>query len=431
MRIHAQFVRRPHASVATPVADECGGAGHTTRAQMTTVRTYLFHQFLRTAGSVSLILLIIGAADALFRTAQAAVDPSTSLQLALLYMVNAVIGSILPIGVYFGLFLAIGRMCQTQELYSLYGCGVPRTEIRRVLFILITPILLFSTVVSFFVYPALKLQASQMRTGNTQSHIIATLEHGGILSAGRLTAMRAPPFGAPSVDGGIGSPPPGVDIAALPPREDIGSPPPGVDIAALPPREDIGSPPLGVDIDSTETAMVMVYRLDGSYLIQLANSLSPDASAGARPSAFSTAKGEIYFRSDKSDITAKFQYGDSRFDLFEGGGQKRALRAKDKNIIQLWHSANLADRIELQKRILAPLMFLICFVFAVYCAEIMPRQSSYARLPQALIMLAAVFLSIRFGADLIKSGVIPLQPGLWIFVPVAVALAFVLYRLRR
>ncbi|MCA8836309.1 MAG: LptF/LptG family permease [Proteobacteria bacterium] len=413
MRIHAQFVRRPHASAATPVADECGGAGHTTRAQMTTVRTYLFHQFLRTAGSVSLILLIIGAADALFRTAQAAVDPSTSLQLALLYMVNAVIGSILPIGVYFGLFLAIGRMCQTQELYSLYGCGVPRTEIRRVLFILITPILLFSTVVSFFVYPALKLQASQMRTGNTQSHIIATLEHGGILSAGRLTAMRAPPFGAPSVDGGIGSPPPGVDIGALPPREDI------------------GSPPLGVDIDSTETAMVMVYRLDGSYLIQLANSLSPDASAGARPSAFSTAKGEIYFRSDKSDITAKFQYEDSRFDLFGSGGQKRALRAKDKNIIQLWHSANLADRIELQKRILAPLMFLICFVFAVYCAEIMPRQSSYARVPQAMIMLAAVFLSIRFGADLIKSGVIPLQPGLWIFVPVAVALAFVLYRLRR
>ncbi|MCH9664163.1 MAG: LptF/LptG family permease [Gammaproteobacteria bacterium] len=413
MRIHAQFVRRPHASVATPVADECGGAGHTTRAQMTTVRTYLFHQFLRAAGSVSLILLIIGAADALFRTAQAAVDPSTSLQLALLYMVNAVIGSILPIGVYFGLFLAIGRMCQTQELYSLYGCGVPRTEIRRVLFILITPILLFSTVVSFFVYPALKLQASQMRTGNTQSHIIATLEHGGILSAGRLTAMRAPPFGAPSVDGGIGSPPPGVDIGALPPREGI------------------GSPPLGVDIDSTETAMVMVYRLDGSYLIQLANSLSPDASAGARPSAFSTAKGEIYFRSDKSDITAKFQYEDSRFDLFGSGGQKRALRAKDKNIIQLWHSANLADRIELQKRILAPLMFLICFVFAVYCAEIMPRQSSYARVPQAMIMLVAVFLSIRFGADLIKNGVIPLQPGLWIFVPAAVALAFVLYRLRR
>ena len=177
--------------------------------------------------------------------------------------------------------------------------------------------------------------------------------------------------------------------------------------------------------------MVMVYRLDGSYLIQLANSLSPDASAGARPSAFSTAKGEIYFRSDKSDITAKFQYEDSRFDLFGSGGQKRALRAKDKNIIQLWHSANLADRIELQKRILAPLMFLICFVFAVYCAEIMPRQSSYARVPQAMIMLVAVFLSIRFGADLIKNGVIPLQPGLWIFVPAAVALAFVLYRLRR
>ena len=345
---------------------------------MTVVRAYLFSQFLRACAAISLVLLAIGLIDVLMRLVRSSIDASALAYLAILYIINAFVGSVLPIGVYFGIFFAIGRLCQRQELQSLYGCGVPRTETRAVLAMIVAPVLLFSASVSFFIYPALKVQSSQASQESHSERIAGLIASGGVYSDGALSAMSAP--ARPGQDG----------------------------------RAD----------------RLLIYRYDQAYLIQIAE--AEGAEEPARHGAtVDSGQGWAYYRNDESGVTGSFRFEASDFLLNEPSPRQRPLHPKERNIVQLWRADSLADSIELQKRLLAPLLVLLCFVFAAYAAEILPRQSCYARMPQAVALLVSCFVSIRFGGDFIAGGILPLYPGLWLLLPANALLALALYRIAR
>ena len=346
---------------------------------MTIIRFYVFRQFVLTLATLALILMVITVADGLFQLARANISLGIAIQVFSANLLSASVEAILPISVYLGLFIVIGRMCQFSELHTIYGCGIASAEVRKVLILSVLPILLFCSLMSWFVLPKFQASLHEYTLRSQHEKINDTLNNSGIVNFRNFTAMHLDKSNS--------------SAETKNPDEDI----------------------------------LLITRKGRDYVIHKADHYQRTDSES--DVTYQLDQGKLYYRQSETDLVGAVEFDRAHYTLadMESASDAKPL---SKDVFQLWQSGVLRDKVALQKRFLLPVLLLITFIFAIYCAEILPRQSAFAHFPQALIMLGAVFFVNRYGDNFVNSGLIAINPGMWFYLPIIIGLALLLLRHR-
>ncbi len=95
-------------------------------------------------------------------------------------------------------------------------------------------------------------------------------------------------------------------------------------------------------------------------------------------------------------------------------GLERGVRHADSKLTsELWFSHDASDQAELQARLAGPLMTIILALLAVPLSRLRPRQGRYANVSVALLASFLYLIAARFGATWIETARIPGALGLW------------------
>jgi len=94
-------------------------------------------------------------------------------------------------------------------------------------------------------------------------------------------------------------------------------------------------------------------------------------------------------------------------------GARRQLRKKEKPPLMLWNSSRLADRVELQWRIAIPVILVVLALLAVPLSYIAPRQGRYGKIGVALIIYIVYLNLMAYTRALLDAGSLPLGLNFW------------------
>jgi lipopolysaccharide export system permease protein len=95
------------------------------------------------------------------------------------------------------------------------------------------------------------------------------------------------------------------------------------------------------------------------------------------------------------------------------GLEQDVQHADSKSSLSLLASGDLRERAEFQARLAGPLMTIVLGVLAVPLAKLRPRQGRYANVGIALLASFLYLMATRLGATWIESARIPAALGLW------------------
>ena len=95
---------------------------------------YLAREMLLTWGAVTLVLLVIMISNVLARSlrkvTEGAITPDVLLTLVGIQSINLLV-TLIPLGMYIGILLALGRFYRDNEMSVMYACGVSWFDIFR------------------------------------------------------------------------------------------------------------------------------------------------------------------------------------------------------------------------------------------------------------------------------------------------------------
>ena len=95
---------------------------------------YLIREMLLTWGAVTLVLLVIMVGNVLARSlskvTEGSVTPDVLLTLVAIQSINLLV-TLIPLGLYIGVLLALGRLYRDNEMSVMYACGVGWRDIFR------------------------------------------------------------------------------------------------------------------------------------------------------------------------------------------------------------------------------------------------------------------------------------------------------------
>ena len=94
-------------------------------------------------------------------------------------------------------------------------------------------------------------------------------------------------------------------------------------------------------------------------------------------------------------------------------GARQYLREKAKPPLMLWKSSRLADRVELQWRIAIPVILVVLALLAVPLSYIAPRQGRYGKVGIALLVYIAYFNLMVYTRAQLNADSLPLALNFW------------------
>ena len=92
---------------------------------------------------------------------------------------------------------------------------------------------------------------------------------------------------------------------------------------------------------------------------------------------------------------------------------RQAIREKEKPPLALWRSSRLADRVELQWRIAIPVALVVLALLAVPLSYIAPRQGRYGKIGIALVVYIVYLNLIAYTRAELEAGSLPLVLNFW------------------
>ena len=92
---------------------------------------------------------------------------------------------------------------------------------------------------------------------------------------------------------------------------------------------------------------------------------------------------------------------------------RQAIREKGKPPLALWRSSRLADRIELRWRIAIPVVLVVLALLAVPLSYIAPRQGRYGKVGIALVVYIVYFNLMVYTKAELEAGSLPLVLNFW------------------
>jgi lipopolysaccharide export system permease protein len=135
--------------------------------------------------------------------------------------------------------------------------------------------------------------------------------------------------------------------------------------------------------------------------------------AGSEQQTFVLYDGEHYEGIPGAGDFSVARFGELDFPVRLPGLDQRVQRIDAKSTLELWSIAQPAERAEVHARLAAPIMVLALALLAVPLSRLRPRQGRYANIGIALLACFLYLMSARLGATWIEQGTIPLASGLW------------------
>jgi lipopolysaccharide export system permease protein len=268
---------------------------------------------------------------------------------------------LIPIGLFMGVMLALGRLYHDSEMAALQSSGMGIRDLFRPVFgvaFLATAVLTWLTLV--FV-PDVFGRAYQIRMD--------------AIRASRLTAIAPQHFG--SFAGG------GVVYYAE-----------------------------SVDASGVLYNVFVQWRVGDKVQVAVADRAEQHG-AGETQQSFVLYQGEMYTGVPGSGLfrIARFKEFDLPVPIHIGGGS--ATRIESRASTDLIASGNAVDRAEFEIRLSSPIMGLILTVLAVPLARLRPRQGRYSKMWLALLAYFIYQLAVVAAKSWIEKETLPKDLGLW------------------
>lgn len=331
---------------------------------MSLIERYLSREFVSTFAAVAVILLLVSMGalftDLVGEIARGRVPASLLLsQLGLRTL--RWLPLVLPLALFLGLLLSIGRLYADSEMAVLFSVGIGPRKLWRPISRLLWPVVIFIACCSLWWGPWASNKAKEMIDVANRSFLIAGLEagrfvelpgRGGILYVGELASdgtQFGKMFGLSERDG----------------------------------RFDVITAKSGDLILEGETQRIL--RLEDGYRVE----------GGADTKDYRM----MHFEKNEIRVPDREQEIDSS--------------VKIRSTWSLLQDKNAMARSELHWRIAMPIFSLILAILALPLARSEPRQARYGRLILAFMSYLVGMNLLLIGANKIGAGVIPGWLGLW------------------
>ena len=332
---------------------------------MLLIERHLLRQFAETVTAVAIVLLLISLgglfADLVQEIAKGKV-PATLLLSQLGLRSIRFLTVVLPLALFLGLLLAIGRLYAQSEMAVLASVGLGPQRLWRPLFWVALPVVLLVAAASLWLAPLSEHKARDMVEVANRSFLIAGLE------PGRFVELPG--------KGGV------MYVTELSPD--------GTHFSHLFVQREVGG---RLDIVTAQNGNMKLIGETSRYL-HLNNGFRVEGELG-----------------DKAFRMMRFGENDIRVPDRENDRHAEDLSATDTaSLIVVGKPAELA---ELNWRLAMPLFAAILALFSLPLARSEPRQPQYWLIQFALLVYVVGMLLLLLGIGLIGNGRLPAAVGLW------------------
>jgi lipopolysaccharide export system permease protein len=327
------------------------------------LQRYLFREVLQAWIAVTGVLLIIllsnSLATVLSRAADGQVQRGFLLTLLWLSTLQQLV-LLVPIGLFLGIMLALGRLYHESELAAMQACGVGDAQLYRPVLILSVLAALVLAGLSFIVVPNSNAQTQEIKNAALRETRFSSLEPGKFRS----------------VPGGI--------VFYAESRDDQG---------VL----------HNVYAERNKNGKVEVVRA----------ARAEQRGVGSAQQTFVLFDGERY---EGEPGGAKFRiirFAEHGIPVALPEAADPQIKAEAKPTADILRSPDILDRAEWQWRISSPVLVLVLAFLAVPLARLKPRQGRYAKVGQ-FILIYFIYANLLAAAKVwIERGKMPAELGLW------------------
>ena len=331
------------------------------------ITRYLFREILKTSTATVLVLFIILLSNALGRVLSEIAGgnlPFLALWPVMLTQSVNILSLLLPIGFFFGIVIAFGRLYKDHEIVVMNACGMGYIQFYKPVVLAIIPVFIFSVYCSIWLNAETQAAAQNIIEQSQNAH---EFKH---VKAGQFNQSKS-----------------GEHVFFMESLSDD--------------RRQLNN----VIISETgRDRMILETAKSGR---QVTDDLSGNLFLVLGP-------GQIY----------QGQPGVKDFKIIEF--EKHGILVRKKNRTHnrklhdkaispgdLWKSNRLEDRIELHWRIAIPVILLVLALLAVPLSHIMPRQGRYGKLGYALLIYIAYFNLMVFARAKLESESISITLNFW------------------
>ncbi|MGD8419355.1 MAG: LPS export ABC transporter permease LptF [Gammaproteobacteria bacterium] len=349
------------------------------------ITAYLAREILKSSAATLLILYVILFSNALGRVLADIADgdiPSQALWPVLLSEASYILNLLLPIGVFFGIVFAFGRMYKDHEIVVMNACGIGYRDFYKPVAIVLLPAFAFSVYASLWLNPQVQRNAQLIVDREKNQHEFQQIKPGQFNQ---------------SKDGNLVFFMESISEDRLELRDIIIS-------------QD--NSPYQV-LETADSGRQKIEESGDLFLV-----IGPGERYEGQP-------GELEHRLIKYD-----QHG----ILMENKTRRGGTRFNTAQLapVNLWKSQLLKHRIELHWRIATPVILLVLGLIAVPLAYVAPRQGRFGKVGYALLIYIAYLNLMAVARAQIEVQTVPIELNFWWVHAVFLALGGVLlYRRNR
>ena len=344
---------------------------------MLLIERYLLRQFAQSVAAVTVVLLLVGLGgllvDLMSEIARGKVPAGLLLSQLGLRSVQ-VLPILLPLALFVGLLMAIGRLYGDSEMAVLSSVGLGPRQLWRPLALVVLPVAAVIAFASLWAAPTGARVAQRMVEDANRSFLVAGLE------AGRFIEL------------------PGRGGVIYVDRIDVEGSRFG--------RMFVQSEREGrLDVVTAREGELLVEGERGRYLL-LRDGFRVEGDPGQRD-----------FR--------LMRYAENELRVPDREPTADADKLEALPTLALWSQPEAMARAELQWRLATPLMAIVLGLMAMPLGRGEPRQARYGRLLAALLVYVNAMILLVLGKGWLATGVLPAWLGLWwLLAPLALVAAW-------
>jgi lipopolysaccharide export system permease protein len=339
---------------------------------------YLAREIFKTSIATMLVLYIILISNALGRVLADVADGDTPLLAFWAVMLSQsinILSLLLPVAFFLGIIFTFGRMYKDHEIVVMSACGIGYREFYKPVVTVVVPVFLLSC------YASLSLNAQM------QGYAMAVIDTGlnqhqfHQVKPGKFNQSRDTVFYMDSLS---------EDKLQL--REVI-----------------LGqSSAQGMILETAQSGRQKIDELSGDLFLVVGPGQRIEGVAGQKD-----------FK-----ILDYEQHGILLQKKVQPISQR--IHSIEKNLVELWTSERISDRVELQWRIAIPMILVALAILAVPLSYISPRQGRFGKVGYALLTYIAYYNLIAVTRAQLEAGNLPMVVNFWWVHLVFVAIAGVL-----
>lgn len=346
---------------------------------MRVIERYVLREVAMAWAAVSVVLFVILISNQLafvFKlVAEAGLSSKVVLNLLWFRLVQQFL-MLLPIGLFLGIMLALGRMYHESEMAAMQACGVSHRDVLRPVMLLAGLAAATLAWLSLDVAPHSAQAEIGLKTQAAREARFASLQPGKFRSFGGSNIV----FYAESID------------------------------------------------EHGVLHNVYAQRMVGDRMEIVVASRAEQHGVGDAEQTFVLYDGERYEGTPGSAQFRIWRFAEHGIPVQLPDVGNVQLKDYQKSTFALLRSGKLSDYAELQSRISTPLVVLILAVIAVPLSKLRPRQGRYARAGQFILVYLVYLLLLQSAQSWMMRGVTPYWLGVWWAHAVLVVMALLLWR---